>query len=54
LTHLDHNLKSRTPRTVLLDEIVGNCKRMEKDEENNMKRNLGAELIMENMEKEER
>jgi len=42
LTHPDHNLKSRTPRTVLLDESVEDYKGMEKDEENNMKRNLGA------------
>jgi hypothetical protein len=54
LTQPDHNLKSRTPRTVLLDESVKDHKGMGKNEENNMKRNLGAELLMENMEKEEK
>jgi len=57
LTQPDHNLKSRTsrtPRTLLLDGSVEDYKGMWKDEENNMKRNLGVELLMENMEKEEK
>lgn len=54
LTQTDHNLKSRTPKTVLLDESVEDYKGMGKDEENNMKTNLEAELLMENMEKEEK
>jgi len=33
---------------------VEDYKAMGKNEENNMKRNLGAELLMENMDKEEK
>jgi hypothetical protein len=33
--------KLRTPRTILLDQSVEDCKGMGRDEENNMKRNMG-------------